>query len=165
MACGPNNQQFLPIETLIDGAKFRSINDRFNAQVATFVVLTDRGPHWRPEQFSYELLGTKLLLQFSVVKILDYRNRWNELERSQNLFAVVVMAHLRLHETRRDAQGRLHWKLVPTKMRYDCGYNRQTAIGLIRFLDWLMYLPEDLERRYNDEMDRFEESFMSRATP
>ncbi len=122
------------------------ISDRFNAQVATFVVLTDRSPKWRPEQFGYELLGTKLSLQFSMVKFLDYRNRWDELERSRNPFAIVVMAHLRLLETRRNPLQRLHWKLMLTKMLYDRGYNRQMVIGLMLFLDWLIYLPEDLQR-------------------
>ncbi|MGH9839373.1 MAG: DUF4351 domain-containing protein [Blastocatellia bacterium] len=133
------------------------ISDRFNAQVATFVVLTDRSPKWRPERYGYELLGTKLTLQFPVAKFLDYRGRLDELERSRSPFAVVVMAYLRMMETCRDPRKRLHWKLTLTKMLYDRGYDQRMEIGLIRFLDWLMHLPEDLDREYNDEIDRFEE--------
>jgi len=133
------------------------ISDRFNAQVATFVVLTDRSPKWRPEQFGYELLGTKLTLQFSMVKFLDYRDRWDELEQSQNPFAVVVMAYLRMIETRRDPRKRLHWKLTLTKMLYDRGYDKKTIIALFHFLDWMMSLPQDLQREYRDEIERFEE--------
>ncbi|MGH9839374.1 MAG: DUF4351 domain-containing protein [Blastocatellia bacterium] len=133
------------------------ISDRFNAQVATFVVLTDRSPNWRPEQFSYELLGTKLTLQFSMVKFLDYRDRWDELEQSRSPFAVVVMAYLRMIETRRDPRRRLHWKLTLTKMLYDRGYDGKTINALFQFLDWVMFLPKALQREYRDEMERFEE--------
>jgi len=125
--------------------------------VATFVVLTDRHSRWRPREFAYELLGTKVTLRFSVVKLLDYREQWEELERNDNPFAVVVMAHLRLLETRRDARKRLEWKLILTKMLYDRGYIERDVIELFRFLDWLMFLPKELQIEYRDDLDQFEE--------
>jgi hypothetical protein len=133
------------------------ISDRFHAQVATFVVLTDRSPNWRPRQFGYELLGTKLTLQFSIAKFLDYRDRWEELEQSRNPFAVVVMAYLRMIETRRDPRKRLHWKLALTKMLYARGYDKKTIVALFRLMDWVMFLPKELQREFRDEMERFEE--------
>lgn len=81
------------------------ISDRFGQRVATFVVLTDQHRRWRPREFSYELLGTKASLRFSAIKILDYQGREAKLEQSRNPFAIVVMAHLRLLETRRNASG------------------------------------------------------------
>lgn len=133
------------------------ISDRFNKRVATFVILTDSSRGWRPSRFRYELLGTKVSLQFSSVKLLDYRDKWNDLEQSQNPFAVVVMAHLRTLETRRDARQRLEWKLTLTKMLYERGYDERTVIDLFRFLDWLMFLPENLQREYRVEIERYEE--------
>lgn len=44
-----------------------------------------------------------------------------------------------------------------TRLLYDRGYDELTVIGLFRFLDWLMFLPEDLQHEYRDEIDRFEE--------
>lgn len=88
------------------------ISDRFNKRVATFVILTDSHRGWRPSRFGYEPLGTTVSLQFSSAKLLNYRNKWSDLEQSQNPFAVVVMAHLRTMETRRDARRRLEWKLT-----------------------------------------------------
>lgn len=133
------------------------ISDRFGHRVATFVVLTDRHRRWRPREFSYELLGTKVSLRFSAAKILDYQGREAELEQSRNPFAIVVLAHLRLLETRRDARQRLEWKLTLTKMLYDRGYNERDVIELFRFLDWLMFLPKELQVEYRDEIERFEE--------
>ncbi|MBI1762171.1 MAG: hypothetical protein HYR56_12130 [Acidobacteria bacterium] len=133
------------------------LSDRFNQRVATFVILTDGQRRWRPRAFQYELLGTTLRLQFSVVKLLDYQTRWAELEQSANPFAIVVMAHLRMLEARRAPQQRLADKLELTKLLYDRGYDELTIIGLFRFLDWLMFLPADLQHEYRDEIDRFEE--------
>jgi hypothetical protein len=70
---------------------------------------------------------------------------------------VVVKAYLRMIETRRDLRRRLHWKLTLTKMLYDQGYDEKTIVTLLRFLDWVMHLPKELQRDYRDEMERFEE--------
>jgi hypothetical protein len=133
------------------------ISDRFNERVATFVVLTDANRRWRPREYRYELLGTKVALEFSVAKLLDYRNRWEELEQSQNPFAIVVMAYLRMFETKRNARKRLEWKLILTKSLYDSGYTERDVIDLFRFLDWLIFLPQELQRDFSDEIERFEE--------
>ena len=118
------------------------ISDRFHERVATFVILTDGNKRWRPSQFRYELLGTTVSLKFSTAKLLDYRDKWDELERDPNVFAVVTMAHLRMLETRDDPQRRLEWKLILTKMLYERGYDERTVIDLFRFLDWLMFCPK-----------------------
>ncbi len=133
------------------------IGDRFNERVATFVLLTDHHRRWRPKEFKYDLLGTRVSLKFSVAKALDYRDKWEELERSDNPFAIVVMAYLQMFETRRDPRRRLEWKLILTKMLYDRGYSERDVIDLFRFLDWLIFLPADLQREYRDEIERFEE--------
>lgn len=133
------------------------ISDRFDERVATFILLTDNQRGWRPKEYKYEALGTRLSLRFSVVKILDYQNRWEELTQNRNPFAIVVMAHLRLIETARDVRQRLEWKLILTKMLYDRGYSEREVIDLFRFLDWLFFLPEDFQSQYRDEIERFEE--------
>lgn len=133
------------------------ISDRFNERVASFVVLTDSNRRWRPKEFRYELLGTKVALKFSVAKLLDYRDKWEELERHLNPFAIVVMAYLRMFETKRDARKRLEWKLVLTKSLYDRGYTERDVVDLFRFLDWLIFLPQEFQRDFDDEIERFEE--------
>jgi len=78
------------------------ILDRFAAPVATFVILTDEEKSWRPCEYRTELLGTELWLKFSTAKLLDYSDRWDELEQSHNPFAVVVQAHLTALRTRKN---------------------------------------------------------------
>lgn len=131
--------------------------DRYDRQVATLAVLTDGDTQWRPRQFAYELFKCRVSLEFPVVKLLDYRERWAELETGDNPFAIVTMAHLETQATRRKPLQRYDAKLRLAKLMYKRGYNRQIIIDLFRFIDWIMTLPDELGKQFLEEMTRFEE--------
>ena len=133
------------------------IFDLHQRQVATFVVLSDENPHWRPSNFGYELWGSRLQFDFPVAKLLDYNARWDELEASLNPFAVVIMAHLKTQQTRGDEATRYQWKLRLTRMLYERGFSRAEIVGLYKFIDWLMQLPRELEHGFWTEMHEYEE--------
>jgi len=133
------------------------IFDRFGAPVATFVILTDEEEGWRPDQYRTELLGTEVRFKFPAMKLTDYRERGEELERSDNLFAIVVQGHLAEQRTSGDAQERLQQKLELVKQLYKRGYDEKTVVGLYRFLDWLLRLPEDLAAEFDNRLSEYEE--------
>jgi flagellar biosynthesis/type III secretory pathway protein FliH len=62
-----------------------------------------------------------------------------------------------LIETKGRAQQRKAWKFRLTKMLYERGYERQQILDLYRFVDWLIILPEMLEREFWQELQTFEE--------
>ncbi len=131
--------------------------DRFNVPVATFVILTDEEKNWRPAEYRRALLGTEARLKFSAAKLLDYAARWDELEQSTNPFAVIVQAHLTALRTRDDAQTRLQAKWQLTRRLYERGFDKRVIIGLYRFLDWVMTLPEALTVQYRQQLNDYEE--------
>lgn len=131
--------------------------DRYHRQVASFAVLGDEREGWRPDRFGYHLWGCEVGFKFPIVKLLDYKEQWSTLEASQNPFAAVVMAHLKAQETRRNPASRLQWKLSLIKGLYERGFSREEILELFRFIDWLMALPEDLERRFDEEIKHYEE--------
>ena len=133
------------------------IFDRFNAPVATFVILTDEEQNWRPTEYRTELLGTKLQFEFPTAKLLDYGDRWDELEQSDNPFAVVVQAHLIALRTRNNPQDRLQSKWQLTRRLYERGFNKREIIGLYRFLDWVLTLPKGLTDEFEDRLTAYEE--------
>jgi hypothetical protein len=92
--------------------------------VVSLAVLGDERAGWRPDRFGYELWGCEVGLRFPTVKLLDYRECWVELEESRNLFAVVVMAHLKALETQADTVARktVKWQLL--RRLYEQGYAR-----------------------------------------
>jgi hypothetical protein len=71
------------------------IFDRFGKPAISLAILCDTDPKWRPNQYNYNYPDTRLNFEFGTVRLLDYQNRWTELEDCNNPFATVVMAHLK----------------------------------------------------------------------
>jgi len=99
--------------------------DRYARQVASFAVLGDERPGWRPAHYETALWGCELRFTYPMVKLRDYRARRAELEASDNPFATVVLAHLAARDTRRSAVRRREVKLALTRRLYERGYSRE----------------------------------------
>jgi len=133
------------------------IFDRHNHSVVSLAILGDENPSWKPDQFKYGRWGCEAGIKFPVVKLLDYRDQWKDLEKNLNPFAIVVMAHLKTQETRNNYEERRKWKFNIAKGLYECGYQKEDIIRIFKFIDYLMFLPEDLEKSFWDDMLEYEE--------
>jgi hypothetical protein len=133
------------------------IYDRYRKPVVSLAILADEKEAWRPDGYREELWGCSVELRFPTVKLLDYRERIEELEENSNPFAVIVAAHLTTQETRRDGTGRYEGKLRIAKSLYRRGYSRQDILELFRLIDWMINLPEATEQEFKREIQRFEE--------
>jgi hypothetical protein len=133
------------------------IRDRYSRPVASFAVLADERHSWRPQQLNEDLFGCQLSFSFPTVKLLDYRQRWLDLEQSDNPFGVVVMAHLKTQETRHNGRERQYWKWTLIRRLYEGGWSRQDVINLFHFIDWLMRLPDALEEEFWQQVRQLEE--------
>ncbi len=132
--------------------------DRFDRPVVSVAVLCDEQENYRPTSFTAcDLWGCEVKITFPVAKLRDYNSRWKELETSTNPFATVVMAHLKTQATRKNPQERFHWKLRLVRQLYEKGYPRNDVIQLFRFIDWVMALPEELERKLDRKIEELEE--------
>ena len=133
------------------------IFDHHDKEVISLAILTDEAENYRPCRYEINRWGFRLLFEFPVVKLIDYKDRIEELEASQNPFGTIVVAHLKTLETRKDDHARLDWKKRLAKALYLKGYSREDIMNLLRFLDWVMVLPRELEVRFQEEMKTFEE--------
>ncbi len=59
--------------------------------------------------------------------------------------------------TGNDAQERWQAKWQLTRRLYERGFDKRVIIGLYRFLDWVLTLPEDLAAEYDERLSEFEE--------
>jgi hypothetical protein len=132
--------------------------DRHKKRVISLAVLADEEKNWRPNKYKYSLGGCSVSLEFPIVKLLDYEAQWQTLEQTTNPFGIVVMAHLRTKATNQNPESRLDWKLRLVKMLFKKGYNREEIIGLFRFIDWIMSLPEELANNFKTELRNEEEA-------
>jgi len=129
----------------------------YDKPATSLAVLCDSNRDWRPTQYSFESPGTKHHFEFSTVKLLDYQDRWAELEASDNPFATVVMAHLKTQQTSNKDKERKTWKFSLIRRLYELGWQEIDIKHLYRFVDWVMLLPEPLEAEFWQELKQFEQ--------
>ncbi len=134
------------------------LRDRYDCPVASLAILADENSTWRPRSYQDSIWGCNVLFEFPIVKLSDYRSNWAALEASDNPFAIVVMAHLKTQETKHEPEERKTWKFRLTTMLYERGYDEQSILELYNFLDWMMYLPEEIEQAFQVELADFEEA-------
>jgi hypothetical protein len=133
------------------------IYDLYRRPVVSLAVLCDKQPRWRPDRFEYNRWSCRVGIRFPIFKILDYREREAELEQSPNPFAAVILAQLKVLETRASPQSRWQWKLRLVKGLYERGLSREQVRRLFRVLDWMLTLLPELNESFRDEVYRFEE--------
>ncbi len=133
------------------------IFDRYHKEVISLAVLTDTDEKYRPAEYRVSRWRFNLIFQFPVIKLIDYRKKWNALRKSKSPFAYVVMAYLKTQETEGDDRERYGWKKRFLKELYLQGMNRETISALYNFIDWMMNLPEELEDKIYQEIVKTEE--------
>jgi hypothetical protein len=133
--------------------------DKFRKPVASFAVLGDTDPDWRPDHFTIGALGSTTETWFSIAKLIDWKERQSELTASKNPFAVVVKAHLIAQATKNknSQQRRRQQKYLLTTMLYEQGWSKQEVIDLYFFIDWVLTLPPELESTYQQDLKTYEQ--------
>jgi len=102
------------------------ISDRFGEKVISVALLTDDDPKFRENVYEIAQWGFRLHFEFPIVKLLDYRDKWEELERDPNPFAIVTMAFLKTVETQGNDPERYQWKKRFLLELYHRGMSRET---------------------------------------
>ena len=98
-----------------------------------------------------------MTLKFGMVKLLDYRPKIAELEKSKNPFAVITLTYLRLMEAKNDNAKKYFWKFTLIRSLYKKGYSQENVRQLYKFIDWIVTLPMDLEEKLVCEIKETEE--------
>ncbi len=129
------------------------IFDKHHCEVVSLVVVTGRGGGGVG---TYETgrWGFRLSCKFPVARIAEYRGREAELHAVRNPFALVVLAQLRLLDAKGDPQKRMAAKRELIRGLLRGGRNRAYVIGLLRFLDWVMVLPPELNEQLKYELEK-----------
>ncbi|MFP4102115.1 transposase, partial [Coleofasciculus sp.] len=130
------------------------IFDRYRRSVVSLGILGDEQPGWRPSRYERELWGCRAILEFPVVKLLDYS--MDELASSQNPLAAIVQAHLSAQVAGKDVGVGYESKLSLIKSLYERGYKREDIVQLFRLIDWFIALPKTEEDRLWQEIQTLE---------
>lgn len=128
--------------------------DLFHRPVISLAILGDEDKKWRPNSYEYGIDDSLVKMQFSIVKLLDYQ--WEDLTTSNNLFAIIVMAHLKTKATTKNLTEREQWKWNIVRLLYQKGLTRFDIINLVKFIDKMMTLPPPLQTEFNDKLEQHE---------
>jgi hypothetical protein len=129
--------------------------DLYQKPVISLAILGDGTKSWRPSSYQYGLGSSQLIFNFSIVKLLDYQ--WEELEQSNNIFAIVVMAHLKTKATNSNLSAREQWKWNLARLLYERGYNRKEIVDLYKVIDLMMALSENLQLSFEEKLANYQE--------
>lgn len=128
----------------------------YNREVISLAVLCDQSATWRPTNFGYGRWGSRTEITFPAVKLLDFASDLESLEKNQNPFAMVVLAHLQAQATRDDLTLRRAWKFRLVKSLYERKLTKDDIRQLFRLLDWILVLPDDLQEQFREEIYQYE---------
>ncbi|NEN88475.1 MAG: hypothetical protein F6K48_05865 [Okeania sp. SIO3H1] len=129
--------------------------DLYNKPVISLAILGDENPSWRPSYYEYGLEKSHMRLDFSIVKLLDYE--WQELSANNNVFAMMVMAHLKTKSTTSNLTEREEWKWLLVRSLYEKGLSKFDIINLFKFIDKMMALPPELQQNLESKINQYEE--------
>ncbi|MGM0489324.1 MAG: DUF4351 domain-containing protein [Planctomycetota bacterium] len=128
----------------------------YDQRVVTVVILADLDETWRPEEDIFRLGDFESRLRFPVCKLIDRLDSdWRD---DHSLPVQVARAQIAALRTAGDPTGRYgaKWQLV--RNLYDLGYNADEVREIFRLIDWMMCLPEDLSRKFEEDLVALEES-------
>jgi hypothetical protein len=133
------------------------IFDRYNRDVVSIAVLGDEQADWRPNEYRRGVFGTKISLEFSTVKLLDWAERIDELETSSNPIALIVLSHLESVFTNKQPERRRQakWRLI--RRLYELGWTQEQFRQMYRLIDWFLELPDELQRQLRSDVRAYEE--------
>ena len=81
---------------------------------------------------------------------------WAQLETRRNPFFHVVRVHLKGIETQKHPRERLEWKIQLYQSLAEPHYSEQEILKLLRFLDWVLVLPEELTLEFDQFVHHYE---------
>ncbi len=129
--------------------------DLYNQPVISLAILGDESKSWYPNSYQYGMGNSELIFKFSTVKLLDYK--WEELEQNNNVFAIVVMAHLKTKATNNNLTLREEWKSHLSRLLYQRGYNQKEIADLLKVIDLMMSLPKELQISFEEKLTNYQE--------
>ena len=133
------------------------IFDKYKKPVVTALVLSDPDPNYRPKAYEFKAAGFRLSMEFLTAKILDYKDRKTELRKSQNPFSFVILAILEYIEHRKDTDSLYKQKRDLILFLLRSGFTKKYIRTLLRFIDWTIQMPIDLEKKLYTEVDKYKE--------
>jgi len=138
-------------ETRIFVYNYRIYN-KYGKEVVTLVILTDEDKKYRPDKYHFKLHNFEVYVKYPLVKLIDYAGEEEELKRSKNPFALVVLAHLKSLKVKKDEERKYRAKKELILLLNEKGYSKEEKKELLIFIDWVLSLSREYEEKLEKEV-------------
>ena len=130
------------------------IFDKYGVSPLTLAILGDTSRKWRPTSYHYQSLGCGITFRFCICKTIDFRGKLDDprYRNQQGLF--IIAAHLGTQQHRRNPQNLFDCRFELFVKLNNEGYSPSEIRQLIRLIDWLMPLPDDLKLQFRNQLQQ-----------
>jgi hypothetical protein len=125
--------------------------------VLNVAILADGQPGWRPDHYQRKLLGSRLWFGFPVAKLLEWRERREDL-RNRGVAGLVIVAQLDAIECRRRPGELRERKFALIRELYRTGSGREEVQAMYELIDWMITPPDREEARLLRQLEDDEAS-------
>jgi len=132
-------------------------------KVISVAILTDEDKNYRPDEYLVQQWGFELRMKIPMVKIIDFKHKKELrelLETSDNPMAMIVKAQLKSYELKKagnEQKSSVKWELI--RQCYEKGYSKEDIRVILKFIDWLIRLPEGLNKQLSEKIEKLEEDY------
>ncbi len=129
------------------------ILDKYDKDIASLAILTDRSKTFRPNRYEREFLDTSLHFKFKTYKVLDADV--NELEQSNNPFAsVILVVQTALKKGKISDESLYDLKIELVRKLLKKNFPKPKIDALLRFLKlYVRFESRKLIIKFDDELD------------
>ncbi len=152
-----------PERTYVYNYRAYDRNIEKEAKVISVAILTDEDENYRPDEYLVSQWGFELRMKIPMVKIIDFKNKKelrDKLESSDNPMTMVVNAQLKSYELKKAGNKKkstIKWELI--RQCYERGYKKKRIDALLKFIDWLIRIPDDLNKQLTKKISKLEEEY------
>ncbi len=134
---------------------FYRIFDKYNKKIVALAIFTENKKDYKPNKYKYDFFRTKLEYEYITYKILEQDEK--QLISSDNPFALVILAGLYTIKSlgKKAGNQRFIFKFNLTKLLLQKKYNKEKIIRILKFLDGLLFLPDELEIKFSKDIEQF----------
>ena len=126
---------------------------RYEENVCSLVVYVDSDPDWQPSKYKEARRNkNKITFEFATVKLSKLGRRLTVARNQGNPVDWVIDAHLAAQKTMNDLPGRYQFKREMLRDLFQRGMPVKKVSKILSLIDWLMTLPENLEKQLTTEL-------------
>jgi len=131
---------------------FYRIFDSKGKAITSLVIYASDDVPTPHDRYVYKFRGTELIYKFNTYLVRDADEE--ELLKSDNIFALVILTCKYINQTKNNFDLRRKFKLKLFKLAFERGYSTKTIQELLNFINILMYLPPEIKQEFKREVDK-----------